>query len=165
MPTPANAATWQIAAAHHLGLTVADLERSICFYRDVLGLPLLGRRQADAQYVARQTGYAGVRLDVASFRLAPGDQMLQLAQYLNHAGPPSDQSSNRAGNTHVCLVVDDIHAAFEDLKAKGVRFKSVPVEITAGPHRGGFGVYLFDPDGFTIELHQRPPAGRRGDAV
>lgn len=151
--------TWKLTAMHHLGLTVADLERSIRFYRDVLGLPLLGRRRADADYVAQQTGFPGLHLDVASFQIAPGsEQMLQIAQYLNHAGADSDQASNRPGNTHLCLVVDDIHAAFQDLKAKGVKFKTPPIEITAGPHKGGFGMYLFDPDGYTIELHQRRPA-------
>ncbi|MBI3469708.1 MAG: glyoxalase, partial [Planctomycetes bacterium] len=38
------------------------------------------------------------------------------------------------------------------------RFKTGPVRITAGPHQGGFGAYLFDPDGYTIELHQ-PASG------
>jgi catechol 2,3-dioxygenase-like lactoylglutathione lyase family enzyme len=54
-------------------------------------------------------------------------------------------------------VVDDIHAAYGDLQAKGVKFKTPPVPITAGPHQGGWGAYLFDPDGYTLELHQRPP--------
>jgi catechol 2,3-dioxygenase-like lactoylglutathione lyase family enzyme len=148
-------ATWSLTAIHHLGLTVNDIERSIRFYRDLLRMPLVGRREADADYVARQTGYPGLRLAVASFRIAPdSDQLLQLAQYLTHAGEPSDQASNRPGNTHLCLVVDDIHAMYRDLKAKGVPFKSEPIEITAGPHQGGFGVYLVDPDGYTIELHQ-----------
>ena len=75
------ASSWKITTVHHLGLTVADLERSIRFYRDVLGLMLVGRRQADADYVAQQTGYKGLRLDVASFKLAPdGEQLLQIAQ-------------------------------------------------------------------------------------
>jgi catechol 2,3-dioxygenase-like lactoylglutathione lyase family enzyme len=158
MSTATAAATWKITSTHHLGLTVADIERSIRFYRDALGMELQARRQADAPYVAQQTGFPGVRLDVASFRLAPdGEVMLQLAQYLNHSGGPSDQASNRSGNSHLCLVVDDIHSAHRDLTAKGVKFKTSPVEITAGPHRGGWGAYLFDPDGYTIELHQRPP--------
>jgi len=152
--------TWQFTTVHHLGLTVADLERSIRFYRDVLGLTLAARRLADADYVGQQVGQPDLRLDVASFCLAPDcDVLLQMAQYLNFAGPPSDQATNRPGNTHLCLVVDDIHAAYRDLKAKGVTFKTEPIEITAGPHKGGWGVYLLDPDGYTLELHQRPPAG------
>jgi len=152
---------WSVTTVHHLGLTVADVERSIRFYRDVLGMPLVGRRVADAEYVARQTGYEGLRLDVASFRLAPdSDQLLQIAQYQTHAGAAADQASNRPGNSHLCLVVDDIHAAYQELKGRGVAFKSPPIEITAGPHRGGFGVYLLDPDGYTIELHQRPAKGQ-----
>ncbi len=45
----------------------------------------------------------------------------------------------------------------ERLRAHGVRFRSEPVAITAGPNRGGLVVYLYDPDEFTIELFQPPP--------
>src|SRR5689334_1464713 len=41
----------RLSGIHHVGLTVHDLERSIRFYRDVLGLRLLGQRIADADYV------------------------------------------------------------------------------------------------------------------
>ena len=47
-------------------------------------------------------------------------------------------------------------AAYEELKARGVEFRSPPVEITAGANQGGWGVYLLDPDGITVELFQRP---------
>ena len=38
--------------------------------------------------------------------------------------------------------------------AQGVRFKSPPVTITAGPNKGGLVAYLFDPDGYMLELFQ-----------
>jgi catechol 2,3-dioxygenase-like lactoylglutathione lyase family enzyme len=159
-------ATWQLSEPHHLGLTVSDIERSVRFYRDVLGLTLMRRRQTDADYVGQQTGYPGVRLEVASFQLsATGRPSLELVQYATHAGPPSDPATNRAGNAHLCFQVDQLHAAYESLRNQGVSFRSPPVAVTSGPNQGGFVVYLLDPDGFTIELFQPPPAAEECGAA
>ena len=58
MTSAAN--TWQLGRLHHLGVTVADIDRSIEFYRDILGMELVGRRPCvEADYVAKQTGYPG----------------------------------------------------------------------------------------------------------
>ena len=148
---------------HHVGLTVSDIEKSIAFYRDILGMTLVRRRpRVDADYVARQTGYEGVALSVASFQVLPGSrQTLELAQYLNHGGAPGDPATNRAGNSHLCLLVSDFRACYDDLKTQGVKFKSEPVTITAGPNEGGIVAYLHDPDGYTIELFQPPPHRER----
>lgn len=49
---------WKLHELHHVGLTVADLERSIAFYGGTLGMILLRRRpHVDHDYVALQTGY------------------------------------------------------------------------------------------------------------
>jgi catechol 2,3-dioxygenase-like lactoylglutathione lyase family enzyme len=160
-----DGATWRLGNVHHLGLTVRDIERSVRFYRDVLGLHLLRRRSADADYLGRQTGYHGVRLEVASFQLAPGGPGLELVQYVTHDGGRADPATNRAGNTHLCFRVDDIQRAYDALRAQAVRFRSPPVAITSGPNQGGFGVYLSDPDDYTIELFQAPTQFSPSDPV
>ena len=147
---------WKLAELHHLGMTVADIERSIEFYRDLLGMQLIGRRPCvEADYVAQQTGYEGVQLSVASFRVQPeSSQSLEVVQYLNHAGEPADPATNRPGNTHLCITVDDLQSAYQELSEKGVTFKSEPVTITAGPNKGGLVIYFYDPDGYTLEMFQ-----------
>jgi catechol 2,3-dioxygenase-like lactoylglutathione lyase family enzyme len=147
---------WSLSRIHHLGLTVSDIERAIEFYRDALGMEMIGRRPSvKADYVAQQTGYPAVELNVASFRISPqSEQTLEVVQYMSHAAPPSRPATNQAGTSHLCLLVDDLRASYEDLLARGVCFKSEPVTITAGPNKGGLVVYFFDPDGYTIELFQ-----------
>ena len=156
---------WRLGDLHHVGLTVSNLERSIVFYRDLLGMTLVRRRpHVDNDYVALQTGYPGVVLNVASFKVTPDSaQSLELVQYLNHAGAPAETATNRAGNSHLCLAVNDLQACYADLQSKGVRFKSKPVTITAGPNQGGWVVYFFDPDGYILELFQPPAADRKVD--
>jgi catechol 2,3-dioxygenase-like lactoylglutathione lyase family enzyme len=80
--------------------------------------------------------------------------MLELLQYVSHPGAPTPRETNRPGNGHLCFKVSDIHGACQELRQRGVTLLSDPVEITAGVHAGSFGVYLRDPDGFTVELFQ-----------
>jgi lactoylglutathione lyase len=158
MESSTQTKSWQLTRMHHLGLTVSDIERSICFYRDILGMTLIGRRPSvTADYVAQQTGYPEVELNVASFRISPeSEQSMEVVQYMNHSGSPGEPATNRAGVSHLCLLVDDLQASYDDLKQKGVNFKSEPVTITAGPNEGGLVVYFNDPDGYTLELFQPP---------
>jgi catechol 2,3-dioxygenase-like lactoylglutathione lyase family enzyme len=151
---------WALSDLHHLGLTVSDIERSIEFYRDLLGMELVGRRPSvTADYVARQTGYADVELNVASLRVSPGSrQTLEIVQYMSHAGHPGSPETNQAGISHLCLLVDDLVASYEDLRSRDVRFRSEPVTITAGPNKGGLVVYMYDPDGYVLELFQPAPS-------
>jgi len=156
MAAHSSSRTWSLSDIHHLGLTVADIERSIEFYRDTLGMELIRRRPSvTAHYVAKQTGYAAVELNVASFRVSPNaKQTLEIVQYISNEGLPSDQATNCPGNSHLCILVDDLQECYDDLLAQGVRFKSTPIEITEGPNQGGFVVYFNDPDGYTLELFQ-----------
>jgi catechol 2,3-dioxygenase-like lactoylglutathione lyase family enzyme len=154
----------QVGFVYHTGFTVSDIERSLAFYRDLLGLKLVRRQTGTAPYLAAVTGFEGVRLEIALLQSADGGSMLELLQYVSHPAEPTDRATNRPGNAHLCFRVDDIQAACAELDRHGVRLISPPIEITAGAHRGGWAVYVRDPDGFTVELYQGP-AVSPADAV
>ena len=147
-----------VGFVYHTGFTVSDIDRSLAFYRDALGLRLVRRQTGTAPYLAAVTGFEGVRLEIALLQPADGGSMLELLQYVSHPAPPTDRATNRPGNGHLCFKVEDIRAACAELRQRGVTLVSEPIEITAGAHAGGWAVYLRDPDGFTIELYQGPPA-------
>lgn len=144
----------KVESMYHTGFTVSDLDRSIEFYRDVLGMTLYRRQTGTAEYLSTITGFAGVKLEIALLKTPDGNGMLELLQYVSHPAPPTERETNRPGNAHVCFKVADIHAACEELRQREVRLISPPAEITAGVHKGAYGVYLRDPDGFTVELFQ-----------
>ena len=148
----------QVGPVYHTGFTVSDIERSIVFYRDVLGLKLIKRQTGTAPYLATVTGFAGVRLEAAFLQPAAGGSVLELLLSVSHPASATDRATNRPGNAHLCFKIDDLRSACAELKRRGVALISEPTEITAGAHAGGWAVYLRDPDGFTVELYQSPSA-------
>jgi lactoylglutathione lyase len=151
-----NALARRLIGFHHIGLTVSDLETSIRFYRDLLGMTVIRRREAADDYVGEQTGYPGLHLSAASLLPTPDScQSLEIVQYRSHAGSKADPATNRPGNSHLCFEVLDLQGMYEQLRSNGVRFRSELVLITSGPNEGGLAIYLFDPDDYIIELFQR----------
>lgn len=144
----------------HVSVTVADLDRSIAFYRDALGLPFLGRGGSDGPDISRITGLSEVRVEWAELDLG-GGQLLELLRYVSPDGPPLDQGTNRPGSGHIGIAVDDIDAAYRRLVSAGVTVRSAPVAISeAGDWYGVRSLYALDPDGVTIELVERAPSRR-----
>ncbi len=148
----------------HFSFTVSNLERSIEFYRDVLGLRLVHRMVHDQKYTSSQIGFKDALLKVALFNVSdmpqgssPSGHVLELIEYVNPRGEPLNAATNRPGAAHLALQVDDLEAEFARLKAAGVQFRSdAPVPVTHGRHTGGLTCYLLDPDGITLELLELP---------
>ncbi len=146
---------------HHTGLTVRDLDRSLAFYRDLLGMDVVFEQEKQGGYLATIVGYEGAHVRMAHLAFGGDGHRLELFEYVEpssrgHAGEPRD-----VGVTHVCLAVEDLRAIYARLRAAGVDFYSEPVLVDTGANAGGFGVYLRDPDGITLELFQRPEEAAR----
>ncbi len=150
-------ASAHVREIYHVGLTVSDIERSISFYCDVLGLELAWRQEGDAAYLAELTGVPGAHLRIAFVKTTRSQgTAIELLQYVAPNGTPVDTTPCNPGNAHVCFFVDDLEATYRQLTERGVRFVSTPVRIAAGVHRGSLAVYARDPDSFTLEFFETP---------
>jgi lactoylglutathione lyase len=148
-----------IVSYFHFSFTVADLERSIAFYRDILGMTLIRTFVHDQPYTSVQVGFKDTYLKVATFTIEGmpvprSGHLLELIEYVNPRGEPTDTTTNRPGAAHLAFQVDDLNAEYRRMKTLGVRFKSEPVRITAGPNEGGWTIYFLDPDNITLEMVQ-----------
>jgi catechol 2,3-dioxygenase-like lactoylglutathione lyase family enzyme len=138
---------------HHVGVTVADLEASIRFYHDVLGLPFANEPSPwfEGEELSRGVGVPGAALRQVSLLL--GDSMLELLEYRS---PPSETDrplrSNNRGASHLALLVDDIESAKSELEAKGIVFYGPVNVVDEGVLAGWRWVYFEDPDGYPLEL-------------
>ena len=125
----------------HTMLRVGDLDRSLAFYTDVLGMQLLRRRD-----------YPEGRFTLAFVGYGPESEHTVLE--LTHNW---DTASYDLGNAfgHVALGVADAYAACEQIKARGGK-----VVREAGPMKHGTTVIAFveDADGYRIELIQTKSA-------
>lgn len=149
----------QLAEIFHTGLTVSDLDRSIAFYRDVLGLELVSQWDSAQPYLRTVVGYPDAELRIALLRLPRGragvsGHHIELLEYRTPRGTRGDANTYHPGNVHVAFMVEDLEAAYAEMSAKGVRFKSAPVTVTHGRNAGARAVYLLDPDDITLELIQ-----------
>jgi lactoylglutathione lyase len=143
-----------ITRPHHTGLQVRDLERSLAFYRDLLGFELVFQWNPRAAYIGQLVGYPDVDLHAAVLRPPNSDVFLELLEYRNVERTPVDTSTANPGTAHTAYFVDDLEALYADLVAAGVKAVSAPVTPTIGPNKGGRAVYLLDPDGIRVELIQ-----------
>ncbi|MBA3903214.1 MAG: lactoylglutathione lyase [Rhodocyclaceae bacterium] len=124
----------------HTMLRVGDLDRSLKFYTEVLGMRLLRRSDyPDGKFTLAFVGYqdeaAGAVLEL-TFNWGV------------------DKYEIGTGYGHVALEVDDAYAACEEIKRRGGA-----VTREAGPMKHGTTVIAFvqDPDGYKIELIQKQP--------
>ncbi len=139
-----------IQGIHHTAISTGDIERSLRFYRDLLGFEEVfsSTWEVGTETVDRIVGLKDSSAQVVMLRA--GNACVELFQYATPPPKPSD--SNRPvcdhGITHLCLQVSDIDAEYERLKAAGMRFH-------CPPQAGGRGLrvtYGRDPDGNVVEL-------------
>jgi catechol 2,3-dioxygenase-like lactoylglutathione lyase family enzyme len=139
----------------HVGFAVTDMERSLTFYRDLLGLEIVWERIFEEEYVRQLVGYPTLRLRTVFLRLPGTETCLELLEYQQVPRQHVDMHRANPGNAHLCIGVEDLDLVYEKLKAVGVDFVTPPVVSTAGNFKGSKTIYLHDPDGISMQLMER----------
>lgn len=145
-----------VSALDHVSVTVTDLERSLAFYRDLLGLEEIERHRLDGEAISTMAGKPEVVMEVVRLRVpAMPNVLIDLQQYRQPPGSQSDAQLGDVGHVHICFAVGDIEAACRELRVQGVQLVSDPVSfaLASGSLKV---VFLKDPDGFVLELVEYP---------
>jgi catechol 2,3-dioxygenase-like lactoylglutathione lyase family enzyme len=144
----------ELQAVHHVGLVVRDLDRSIYFYHDLLGLPFANEPTPwfSGPELEKGVGVPGATLRQVSMWVGEHSSM-ELIEYGNRpASSTSSVPNNYLGAAHVCFRVEDIHAKKAELESNGVKFYSDVNVVDEGPLAGWRWCYFSDPDGLALEL-------------
>src|SRR5437868_10676443 len=154
--------SFQIISADHTGITVSNLERSLAFWRDVLGFEFSHSAHQTGERVEQITGVKGAELRIAVVK-APGGHKIELLEYLAPADRKKDVDLRPCdvGHVHVALTVDDLDAVLKKIAESGWQAAGQPQTLTAGPNAGKRVIYVRGPDGTTIELMEMPETKRQ----
>jgi lactoylglutathione lyase len=120
----------------HTRMRVSDMDQTIAFYRDVLGLEVLERK----------TSPRGSHL--AFLAVPNSEELIELCSF-----PPSGPVKVQEDLVHLAFEVEDLDETIRSLQGK-------QITITDGPTRSASGsrfIFIDAPDGYEIELIERPP--------
>lgn len=142
----------------HVGVTVSDMDRSINFYRDILGLDFLGEIVMEGEETEALFGRKNARARVAYLK---GDKNLssppvELIQFTDESSKKDESNLFKTSISEICFKVDDIYEVYEELKSNGVEFLSAPqkFDFTSSGFGKSIAVYFKDPDSIILELMQ-----------
>ena len=144
-----------IQRCNHVSITVKDLDGVIAWFRDKMGCTNIWQPyEYKGELIETAVGIPGAHLRVQKVQIQ--EFVLEFIKYLSPPGKTLTGNTNDTGYPHIGFIVDDIRAMYEDMRAKGVQFKSTPVTITdpTNPLVGSQLVYLWGPEGMTLELLQ-----------
>ena len=144
-----------VVKCHHHGFTVSDAERSVTFYRDLLGLELVRvSERKDLPSYDRMLGHDNVVLKVAILRHPVNDFILELVEYKNPVGRKRELDNPFIGSSHLAFEVDDVEAVYRLLRDAGYDAINPPVDVERDGIAVARAMYGLDPDGISIEIFQ-----------
>ena len=132
-------------SAHHVGITVADLEQAVGFYRDTLGFPVESEFSVSGEAFA-----TAVDVENATGRFAhldAGGVRVELVEYEPQGEPQAESSVNQPGAKHLGFSVEDVDSLYDSLDAS--------VETLSEPRTTDTGsriLFVRDPEGNLVEL-------------
>ncbi len=139
----------------HTSFTVSDMERTVAFYRDVLGMRVFwDSAKAGVPYKGpiadKITGCPGTEQRLVF--VVVGTSKLEFVQYTPAGKPLVDNKASDMGSTHVCFHTDNIMELYQKLVANGARIHCEPQTVGARKV-----MYFREPDGIILEAIEGPP--------
>ena len=136
----------------HTGFVVRDIDKTIDFYTNVMGLNLVARTERTGDFASKLLGFQDAHIKGAFVELGDGHQ-LELIQYINPTGGDGHLRLNDAGASHLAFFVENIEEFYADKSQQGLRFNSEPASLFDDDGKLlRKALYAQDPDGNWLEF-------------
>ncbi len=156
-----------VVQLQNLAHTTESLDKTVPFYRDVLGLPVNGARDPVTQQpqkldedMSKFTATKGMSFRAATFRIPNATFGFELTEFTGGSRKPVRPNIQDIGAATLALQVRDIEKVLAKVKASGAAIVTVggaPVNPTGNPNSKLREIVVRDPDGFFVELQQPDP--------
>jgi len=132
----------------HTGVICKDLDKSLVFYKDYLGLKVIQDFWDDSGYINEITNMKNANVHMIKLEADDGT-VVELLDYVTHPTESINQKVYNVGACHIAFQVYDIEIAYDLLSDNGVNLLSKPVLSSEGIAKVCF---CLDPDNTRIEL-------------
>ena len=115
-----------ITAIRHMGLVVADLEKSLKFWCETMGFVVSRQMEESGPHIDAMMGLAGVRVTTVKLS-APDGNLIELLKFHSHPDRPAwSGTPYSTGFTHIALTVENLDELLPRLIAAGAKVPSPP---------------------------------------
>lgn len=148
-----------VTAVNSIGMTVADMDRSIAFYSNVLSFKKVSDVEVLGTEYEQLQGIFGVRMRVVKMQL--GQEEIELTEYMTPKGKPFplETRSNDHWFQHIAIVTPDMDRAYQHLRKFKVQYASTAPQTLPAWNKAAGGIrafYFRDPDGHYLEAISFP---------
>lgn len=138
-----------ISSIRHTGLVVADFERALHFWCDILGFKVVKQLDESGAHIDAMMGLTDVHVTTAKLA-APDGNLIELLHFNSHPEQPRwNGKPYSTGFTHIALTVRDLDRFISKLTQEGVSFPAPPQHSPDGSVRV---IYAQGPEGVLLEL-------------
>ena len=136
----------------HTGFVVKDIEKSVKFYSEVLGIRIAGRMERQGEFVEQVLAFPGAHIKGGFVDMGEGHQ-LELIQYLSPASGENNLNRNDLGASHLAFFVEDLDKFYQETSQKGIRYNNPPASMfDENGNLSRKAAYAQDPDGNWLEF-------------
>jgi len=140
-----------VKETRHFGIAVEDIEKSLYFYKDLLGLQIIREMDESGNYIDNMLDLSGVKVKTVKLSAPNGPTLVELLEFKSHKEKKKFRNIYDIGASHIAFTVYDIEECYKILSKNGIKFNAPPQN---SPDKYAKVTFCNDPDGTPVELVQ-----------
>lgn len=138
-----------VKETRHFGIVVRNIEKSLHFYCDLLGLKIVREMDESGNYIDNMLSLKDVKVKTIKLSASDGITLVELLKFKSHPIQKQNRKFYDLGASHIAFTVKNLDECYETLKKEGIKFNAPPQKSPDGYAKVTF---CQDPDGTPVEL-------------